>query len=161
VPNAIAMPWRGDGAALAAHQDGHDVVLASHEHLYLDYYQSQDRDTEPLAIGGYTPLERVYEFDADQPAGALGAQCQLWTEYMPRPQDVERMAFPRPCAFSETVWSTPPRHSYASFHGRLTAYLARLAAAGVTYRPLDAIPAPRTAPQPSFTEVATNAHAPG
>ncbi|MFG3700530.1 beta-N-acetylhexosaminidase [Micromonospora sp. NPDC047620] len=161
VPNAIAMPWRGDGAAMAAHQDGHDVVLASHEHLYLDYYQSQDRDTEPLAIGGHTSLERVYEFDADQPVGALGAQCQLWTEYMPRPEDVERMAFPRLCAFSETVWSTAPRHSFASFRDRVTAHLPRLAAAGATYRPLDAIPSPRTEPQPFLREAPTDAHSRG
>jgi hexosaminidase len=137
VPDAIAMPWSGRGAAEAARQAGHDIVLTAQGQLYLDHYQSADRAGEPLAIGGHTPLERVYAFDPDQPSGALGAQCQLWSEYLPGPEAVEYMAFPRLCAFSEAVWSPAPGPGFDDFRGRLTVHLGRLDALGVKYRPLD------------------------
>ncbi len=137
VPGAIAMPWSGRGAAEAARSAGHDVVLTPQAQLYLDHYQSADRASEPRAIGGHTPLETVYGFDPDQPAGALGAQCQLWSEYLPEPAAVEYMAFPRLCAFSEAIWSPLPRADFGTFRQRLAVPLRLLDALGVNYRPLD------------------------
>lgn len=140
VPGAIAMPWSGRGAAEAARSAGHDVVLTPQGQLYLDHYQSADRANEPLAIGGHTPLDKVYGFDPEQPAGALGAQCQLWSEYLPGPAAVEYMAFPRLCAFSEAIWSPPPRADFGAFRQRLAVHLRLLDALGVNYRPLDPDP---------------------
>jgi hexosaminidase len=144
VPGAVAMPWSGRGASEAARSAGHDIVLTGQEQLYLDHYQSAERANEPLAIGGHTPLEKVYAFDPDQPSGALGAQCQLWSEYLPSPDAVEYMAFPRLCAFSEAIWSPPPRAEFGTFRQRLAVHLGRLAAIGVNYRPLGRSSSPET-----------------
>lgn len=135
--------WYDTGAAAAAQREGHDVVLTSHEHLSLDYYQSESRDVEPLAIGGHTPLELMHAFDAGEPPGTLGAQCQLRTEHMPRPDAVGHMAFPRLCAFSEAVCSTPSRAPYAGFHTQRVAHLAHLTALSVARRPLNQVATPR------------------
>jgi len=144
VPNAVAMPWSGHSAAEAAQRAGHDIVLTPQGQLYLDHYQSEDRTNEPLAIGGHTPLERVHAFDPDRPPAALGAQCQLWSEYLPSPEAVEYMAFPRLCAFSEAVWSPATRFGFAAFRERLVTQLRRLDALGVRYRPLDPKSTPGT-----------------
>lgn len=141
-PGAAVMSWRGEEGGINAAQAGHDVVMSPTSHVYFDYYQSEDTENEPLAIGGYLPLERVYEY---QPVPAalshiadrvLGAQFNLWSEYMPTAAQVEYMAFPRGSALAEVVWSTQ-RPSYDDFLGRLREHLKRLDAMNVHYRPLD------------------------
>ncbi|MGE5750465.1 MAG: beta-N-acetylhexosaminidase, partial [Gemmatimonas sp.] len=106
-PNAAVMSWRGTAGGIAAAREGHDVVMAPGNPLYFDHYQSRDTNTEPLAIGGFNPLDSVYAYDpmpADlEPQFAkhiLGAQGQLWTEYIPDAKHVEYMAFPRLSALS-------------------------------------------------------------
>lgn len=123
---------------------GHDVVMAPNAYLYLDYYQSEDHAQEPLAIGGYVPLEKVYhyepvsaEIDAAKAHHVLGAQAQLWTEYMKTPEHVEYMAYPRLCALAEVTWTPAARKDYAGFVARLPAHLRRLAALGVHYCPVN------------------------
>ena len=89
-PNAVVMSWRGIDGGIAAAQAGHDAVMAPGQYTYFDHYQSGDRDTEPLAIGGFLPLDSVYSYDPvpaaltpDQAKHILGAQGQVWTEYLP------------------------------------------------------------------------------
>lgn len=140
--NAVVMSWRGEDGGIAAALAGHDVVMAPNTYTYFDYYQSEDRAKEPLAIGGFLPLEKVYSYEpipaaltAEQGAHVLGAQCQLWSEYIPTASHLEYMTFPRLCALAEVVWSPGGRKDYAGFLTRLQSHLARLDTLGVNYRP--------------------------
>jgi len=139
-PNATVMSWRGEEGGIAAAKAGHDVVMAPNTYTYLDYYQSEDREGEPLAIGGYVPLEKVYHYEPIPAALAreaahhvLGAQGQLWSEYMPDYRQVEYMAYPRLCALAEVVWTPPQRKDYQEFLSRLAHHLKRLDALDVNY----------------------------
>ena len=141
-PNATVMSWRGTAGGIEAARAGHDVVMAPTSHTYLDYYQSQNTAGEPLAIGGYLPLETVYAFEpipaeleAAQRGRVLGAQVQLWTEYMNGPKQVEYMAFPRLTALAEVVWTPAARRNYRDFLTRLDDHVKRLAILDVSYRP--------------------------
>ena len=129
-PNATAMSWRGTKGGIAAARAGHDVVMAPTTHTYFDYYQSKDKKKEPLAIGGFLPLRKAYEFEpipkeltAEQAKHVLGAQGQLWTEYIPNPKKAEYMGFPRYCALAEVVWTKPESKDYSNFIERLKAHL--------------------------------------
>jgi hexosaminidase len=144
-PDAAVMSWRGEAGGLAAAKLGHDVVMAPHEFTYLDYYQSSNWDDEPLAIGSTLTLRKAYGYEPI-PAGLtglqtrhiLGAQAQIWTEYMPTQQHVETMAFPRLCALADVFWSDrEARPDYEEFLTSLATHLRRLDALGVRYRPLD------------------------
>jgi hexosaminidase len=142
--NATVMSWRGMAGGIAAAKAGHDVVMAPGSHTYFDHYQSQDKTREPLAIGGFTNVEKVYGFEPVPseltPAEAkhiLGAQAQLWTEYMPNPRHVEYMAYPRLVALTEVLWSPASRREYADFLQRLPVHLRRLDALDVNYRRMD------------------------
>ena len=142
--NAVVMSWRGTKGGLEAARASHDVVMTPTSHTYFDYYQSKDQTGEPLAIGGYLPLETVYAFEPvpaelePQYVGhVLGAQGQLWTEYMPTPKHVEYMAFPRLCALAEVVWSPKDARDYAGFVERLGSHTERLRALDVNVRPPD------------------------
>jgi hexosaminidase len=110
-PNATVMSWRGYEGGKAAAAQGHDVVMCPGSHCYFDHYQGRGAD-EPLAIGGYTPLDRVYEFnpipsemDLASAAYVLGAQGNLWTEYIPDMAQLEYMTYPRAIALSTALWS--------------------------------------------------------
>ena len=141
VPGSVVMAWRDASYGRTAAEAGLPVVMAPMTHLYLDFYAT-DADTEQYAIGGHTPLEKVYAYDpldgipAAQHPLVLGTQVQLWTEYMPSTRRVDYMAFPRACAHAEVAWSSPEGRSWAEFEPRLTAHLERLDALGVDYRPL-------------------------
>ena len=147
LPNdVVVMSWRSEEGGIEAARGGLDVVMAPCQTVYFDYYQSEDTDAEPLAIGGFVPLEKVYDYrpipgelDAEAARHVLGAQCQLWTEYVPTPEHAEYMLFPRVCAFAEAVWrdETGGVEDYAAFLDRLRPHLARLDAVGVNYRKLD------------------------
>ena len=141
-PNAIVMSWRGKKGGIAAAKAGHDVVMAPTGYTYFDYYQSKNTDKEPLAIGGYVPLELVYNYEpipeelpAEYAKHVLGAQGQLWTEYMPTPKQVEYMAFPRLAALAEVTWTPRESKDYQEFLERLSTYLMRLGILDVNYRP--------------------------
>jgi len=142
-PGAAVMSWRGIDGGIAAAKSGHDVVMAPTSHTYFDYYQAPAAK-EPKAIGGYVPLQKVYSFEpipdaliADQAKHILGAQAQLWAEFIPHPKHMEYMAFPRECALSEVVWSPKAARNYNDFLSRLAVHLQRLNALDVNYRPLD------------------------
>ena len=141
-PNAVVMSWRGTAGGLAAARAGHDVIMTPGEYTYFDHYQSRTIAGEPLAIGGFLPLDSVYAFEPI-PAGlepqyashVLGAQGQIWTEYIEGPKNVEYMAFPREAALAEVLWTPKYRRDFADFSARLPAELDRLNALDVNYRP--------------------------
>ncbi len=139
-PEATVMSWRGSAGGIAAAKENHDVIMSPNSHMYFDAYQG-DPKLEPLAIGGFLPLERVYEFEPvpdsltpEQAAHILGAQSNLWTEYIPTPRHAEYMAWPRALALSEVLWSPKSSRSWPSFWGRLPFALADLDRLGVNYR---------------------------
>lgn len=143
-PGAIVMSWRGTEGGIAAAKMGHDVIMAPTSHTYFDYYQSKNIEKEPHAIGGYLPLELVYSYEPIptelnelEAKRILGAQAQLWTEYMPNAKHVEYMAYPRLCALSEVTWSAKENRNYAQFIERLKTHLVRLDILDVNYRRLD------------------------
>ena len=142
-PNAVVMSWRGIDGGVAAAQAGHDVVMTPTSNTYFDYYQSQDTAREPLAIGGFLPLDTVYAYEPIPPAldslqarHVLGTQGQIWTEYQRTPRNVEYMVFPRLVALSEVAWTPREQKDFADFRGRLAKHLARLAVIDVNYRRL-------------------------
>lgn len=145
--DAVTMSWRSREGAISAAASGHDAVVAAQQWLYLDRDNADDA-REPLGFGETTTLEKLWNFDPlpDRVAPSsrhhvLGAQCQLWTEYVATGEHAEYMYFPRLCAFSEVVWCEPSarfeRHSFDEFRARLRRHLGRLDAIGVNYRPLE------------------------
>ncbi|MCW3060042.1 MAG: beta-N-acetylglucosaminidase [Capsulimonas sp.] len=142
-PNAAVMSWRGEAGGVAAAEKGHRVVMADHKHTYLDYYQTEDRSGEPLAFSNTLTLATVYQYEPIPEALApefahhiLGAQAQLWTEYMPTSRQVEYMAFPRLAALAELTWTQPEHKDFADFSERLAVHRHRLDALDVNYRPV-------------------------
>jgi hexosaminidase len=138
-PNATVMSWRGTSGAIQAAKKGHDVILTPSSHCYFDHYQS-DNENEPLAIGGFLPLEKVYHFNPipeeltkDESRYVQGAQGNVWTEYMQTEKQLEYMAFPRVVALSEVVWSSPENKNYIDFISRLAKYQKRLDQLDVNY----------------------------
>ena len=138
-PNATVMSWRGTSGAIQAAKEGHDVILTPSSHCYFDHYQS-DNENEPLAIGGFLPLEKVYHFNPipeeltkDESRYVQGAQGNVWTEYMQTEKQLEYMVFPRVVALSEVVWSSPENKNYTDFIGRLAQYQKRLDQLDVNY----------------------------
>jgi hexosaminidase len=139
-PGATVMSWRGTAGGIAAARQGHDVVMTPTSHVYFDYYQGDPR-YEPLAIGGYTPLDRVYSFEpvpdeltAEEAKHILGAQGNVWTEYIKTPQHVEYMALPRMLALAEVVWSPRQRRDWDFFLHRLPSHFGLLDGLDVNYR---------------------------
>jgi hexosaminidase len=139
--DAMIMAWRSAQEGEIAAKAGHQVVMAPTSHTYFDYYQA-DPASEPLAIGGLTTLQKVYEFEVVPPGlteeeqgRIVGTQCQVWTEYLAGPREVGYMLFPRMCAFAERAWGSP-RTSYDEFLTRLRHHLDRLDALGINHRPL-------------------------
>ncbi|MEE9407858.1 MAG: family 20 glycosylhydrolase [Polaribacter sp.] len=138
-PNATVMSWRGINGAVEAAKQKHDVILTPNSHCYFDHYQSTN-ENEPVAIGGFLPLEKVYNFNPipeeltiEEAKYVLGAQGNIWTEYMQTSDKVEYMAFPRMIALSEVVWSKPTNKNYDDFIKRLELFNERLDVMSVNY----------------------------
>jgi hexosaminidase len=138
--DAVVMAWTDREAGPAAARRGYDVVMVPGPPLYFDAYQSRS-EGEPPAIGGLTTLEDVYDYDPsagfDDPAARvhlLGAQGNLWTEYIPTREQLWYMAYPRALALSEVCWSPRSRMSWPGFVHRAGVALARLERLGVTFR---------------------------
>lgn len=138
-PNATVMSWRGVDGAVQAAKEKHKVIMTPTSHCYFDYYQS-DNENEPLAIGGFLPLEQVYHFNPipkelseEESKYILGAQGNLWTEYIPDEKQVEYMVFPRAVAMSEVVWSNPKNKNYEDFISRLEHFHKRMDALDINY----------------------------
>ncbi|NBR16306.1 MAG: beta-N-acetylhexosaminidase, partial [Crocinitomicaceae bacterium] len=110
-PNAAVMSWRGYEGGIEAAKQGHYVIMTPGSHCYFDHYQGRGKD-EPLAIGGFTPLEKVYEFNpipsilnTSEASFILGAQANLWTEYIADFDKLMYMAYPRAIALSQVLWN--------------------------------------------------------
>lgn len=139
-PNATVMSWRGMKGGIEAAKSKHDVIMTPTDFVYFDYGQG-DPAYEPLNIGSYVPLEKVYSFDpvpaeltAEEAKYIIGGQANIWTEYIKTPSHVEYMAFPRMVALSEVLWSPAGSKNFDDFKSRLAANLPRLDKQNVNYR---------------------------
>jgi hexosaminidase len=139
---AAVMSWRGYEGGIEASENGHDVVMTPGSHCYFDHYQGNP-DEEPLAFGGNTTLEKVYSYSPVPPTLApeaakhiLGAQANVWTEYITNENKAEYMIFPRLCAMSEVLWTPATDHDYQNFLIRLESEILRLEKYRINYRPL-------------------------
>jgi hexosaminidase len=144
--NATVMSWRGMDGGIAAAKANHDVVMTPGSHTYFDHYQSVDRTKEPLAIGGFLPMDTVYSFEPvpasltpDEAKHILGAQAQLWTEYIRDPKELEYMAFPRMSALAEALWTPTPRKDFGDFMMRMQTQMQRYEAMDVKARRLEGL----------------------
>lgn len=138
-PNAAVMSWRGTEGGIEAAKQKHYVVMSPGSHCYFDHYQG-DPKNEPLAIGGYTNLEKVYSFNpipetlsAEESQYILGAQANLWTEYIYDEKKVEYMLFPRLMALSEVVWGTANASDFNQFQNRVIGQFKTLDQLGINY----------------------------
>lgn len=124
-PNATIMSWRGSEGGIKAAQMGHNVIMTPNNFCYFDYYQTDKTDGEPLGIGGFVPIEKVYSLEPtdrltpEQARHILGAQANLWTEYIATTEHVEYMVLPRMAALAEVQWTLPEKKDYKDFTTRL------------------------------------------
>lgn len=140
-PNATVMSWRGIAGGIEAARAGHDVIMTPNSHLYFDYYQGNP-EVEPKTIGGLITTKRVYGYDPipevltpEEAKHILGAQANLWAEFIPTFSGVEYMALPRMSALSEVVWSPAAARDWVSFSERLVVNNQRLGAMGANFHP--------------------------
>lgn len=138
-PNAAVMSWRGTEGGIAAAKQKHYVVMTPVSHNYFDYYQG-DPKKEPLSIGGFLPIEKVYslnpipaELSKEESKYILGTQANLWTEYIETPKHAEYMVFPRMIALSEVAWGTSDPKKYEDFKSRLLQNFKVLDVKGINY----------------------------
>lgn len=125
-PNATVMSWRGEGGGIEAAKQKHNVIMSPNTYLYFDYYQTKDIDNEPLAIGGYLPLENVYNYEPmpksltpEEQKYIIGVQANLWVEYIATLAHIQYMELPRMAALSEIQWSAADKKDYENFLSRL------------------------------------------
>jgi hexosaminidase len=139
-PNATVMSWRGEKGGIAAAQQKHEVIMTPGQWCYFDHAQSHDPH-EPLNIGGYLPLSKVYSYDpvpeelnAAEKKYIIGVQANLWSEYIPTVQQAEYMIMPRMMAMAEVAWTPLKQKNYASFNARLPRQLQYLDGQGIHFR---------------------------
>ena len=136
---ATVMSWRGTQGGIEAAKRGFDVVMTPNSHMYIDYYQSQERDKEPLCIGGLVTVPKLYSYEpyeGMEPGTEdhiLGVQANLWTEYVTSPEFLEYMLLPRMCALSEVQWCNADRKDYNRFDASLDHTFKMLDIMGYTY----------------------------
>jgi hexosaminidase len=130
-PNATVMSWRGNAGGITAAQSGHHVIMTPNDFCYFDHYQTYPL-TEPTAIGGFLPIEKVYSFQPqpdkltpDENQYILGAQANVWTEYIKTPDQVEYMVFPRIAAMAEVLWSAQKDRSWERFRSAISTQFER------------------------------------
>lgn len=137
-PEATVMSWRGENGGIKSARMGHDVVMTPGNYLYFDFYQAEPK-TQPYAIGGYTPIKKVYSYDP-VPADSLtieerkhiiGVQANTWTEYIPTPEHLEYMIFPRALALAEMAWTPQELRSWEDFKPRMNAHIPQLQTRGL------------------------------
>ncbi|MEN2414871.1 beta-N-acetylhexosaminidase [Flavobacterium mesophilum] len=137
-PNAVVMSWRGEEGGIAAAKENHQVIMTPGSHVYLDH--SQTKNDKEVTIGGFLPLEKVYsyepipkELNEQQAKYVLGAQGNVWTEYMANPAKVEYMIFPRLSALSEVLWSPKENKDWTQFQTKIETMKKRYAIWGANY----------------------------
>ena len=137
-PNAIVMSWRGEEGGIAAAKENHQVIMTPGSHVYLDH--SQTKNEKEVTIGGFLPLEKVYsyepipkELNEQQAKYVMGAQGNVWTEYMANPAKVEYMIFPRLSALSEVLWSPNDKKDWSQFQTKIETMKKRYTMWGANY----------------------------
>lgn len=143
-PGATVMSWRGEKGGIEAARMNHEVIMTPGSYCYFDSYQ-QEPGGEPEAIGGFLPLKKVYGYEpvpasleADKRHNVLGAQANVWAEYIPVADHLEYMVFPRVIALSEVVWSPAASRDWTDFQARLSRHYRMLQRLNVNYcRPSD------------------------
>lgn len=138
-PDATVMSWRGEAGGIAAAKMKHNVVMTPGNPVYFDHYQG-DPATEPLAIGGFNTLKRVYDYEplpkelsSAEANYILGAQANLWTEYITTPKQVQYMVLPRMLALSEVLWSPANSKDWSNFNERLQSHFIGFDQKGLHY----------------------------
>ena len=137
-PEATVMSWRGEDGGIKAARMGHDVVMTPGNYMYLDFYQA-DPKTQPYAIGGYTPIKKVYSYNpvpadsltAEECQHILGVQANTWTEYIQTPEHLEYMMFPRALAVAEIGWTPQELRTWEDFKPRMNAHISKLQGMGI------------------------------
>ena len=129
-PNAMVMSWRGEAGGIEAAKQKHKVIMTPTTYVYLDYSQTKNEDS--VVIGGFLPLEKVYNYEpypkeltAEQAKYITGVQANVWSEYMKYPSKVEYMIFPRVAALSEVIWSPKEKKNWVDFQKRLETQFKR------------------------------------
>lgn len=155
-PNATVMSWRGTSGGISAAKAAHNVIMTPSSSCYFNFYQA-DPTTEPLAFGGFLTLNAVYEYEPvpselnkDQAHYVLGAQANLWSEYIKTTEQAEYMAFLRVSAMSEVLWSSKENRNWDSFKNRMNKQFDR-------YKNIDINPS-RVFYDVRFTSVPTPNH---
>lgn len=139
-PNATVMSWRGERGGIEAAKQKHDVIMTPNTYLYFDYYQTKDVENEPLGIGGYLPIERVYSYEPmpasltpEEQKYIVGVQANHWSEYIPTFSHLQYMALPRWAALAEIQWTNPDKKNYENFLSRLPQLIKLYDAEGYNY----------------------------
>ena len=135
---ATVMSWRGEDGGIKSARMGHDVVMTPGNYMYLDFYQA-DPKTQPYAIGGYTPIKKVYSYDpvpadsltVEECRHILGVQANTWTEYIQTPEHLEYMMFPRALAVAEIGWTSQELRTWEDFKPRMNAHISKLQGMGI------------------------------
>ncbi|WP_338356052.1 beta-N-acetylhexosaminidase [Yeosuana marina] len=138
-PQATVMSWRGTQGGIEAAKQEHDVIMTPGTHCYFDHYQGPENE-EPLAIGGYTPINKVYQFDPvvetmtpEEATYVLGGQANLWSEYITTTEQSEYMIFPRLAAMAEALWSPKESRDWNDFSSRIETMFKRYDYLGINY----------------------------
>lgn len=142
-PEATVMSWRGEAAGFKSARMGHDVIMTPGSYMYFDFYQADPR-YQPVAIGGYTPIRKVYSYNpipqdsltAEEAKHFLGVQANTWTEYIPTPEHLEYMMFPRALAVAEIGWTPQEKRDWQDFKPRVNAHIPVLQRMGLNPFPL-------------------------
>lgn len=142
-PEATVMSWRGEAAGFKSARMGHDVIMTPGSYMYFDFYQAAPRH-QPVAIGGYTPIRKVYNYNpipqdsltAEEAKHFLGVQANTWTEYIPTPEHLEYMMFPRALAVAEIGWTPQEKRDWQDFKPRVNAHIPVLQQMGLNPFPL-------------------------
>ena len=139
-PNATVMSWRGEGGGIEAAKQKHDVIMTPTTYLYFDYYQTKDIEDEPLAIGGYLPLQNVYNYEPmtdkltkEEQKYIIGVQANLWVEYIATLEHIQYMELPRMAALCEIQWSGADKKNYECFLNRLPQLVSLYDVKGYNY----------------------------
>lgn len=136
---AIVMSWRGSKGGIAAARQHHRVIMSPNSHCYIDYYQLKEQWNQPMAIGGYLPMSKVYsleptaELTEEEAKYILGPQVNLWTEYIAYPEHAMYMLLPRLDAISEVQWMEADKKDFENFKSRLPRMLKLYRKLGYTY----------------------------
>lgn len=137
-PEATVMSWRGEDGGIKSARLGHDVVMTPGNYMYFDFYQA-DPKTQPYAIGGYTPIKKVYSYNPvptdsltdEESQHILGVQANTWTEYIQTPDHLEYMMFPRALAVAEIGWTPQKLRTWEDFKPRMNAHISHLKKMGI------------------------------